>query len=493
MKLIKTEIMKTKIYTLLLLFLNLNIVVAQEFTCTENSILYQVKGTETSTSDQKFVKYNPSQANFEDINSSNPIMSGSVNAIGYNVLDNYIYGIDLRTSHLMRLDANGNKTLIRHTLPGLPKDTNYVTGDCDINGNLYVTNAELNVVYKINIQNEIAIPISFNQSSMCYDFCFNPTNELFYGITSTGVLREFNMATGLSNDDYGTPTPTDGITVKNHFYQTTKKYVYGAAYADSNGSMYFFNNQSGDLFKIDIDSSNNTATSKRIEATGITLASNDGASCPNSGGVDEGSDPMPNVVIIDGGTFNLEAINMPKLETVTCCPPLNESIIKENLKIESAPSGGLNANYTIKFAPTTSLKNQMQAYLDYSNSLDTSINSLNIKWQLRKVNGNTCEGSGTLLNEHTTTWNTGNNGNISGGNFWSGYSMEVGIWYKIRTSFSFNGNRFLQDCISDDVCIRLQIQNGNKILEMNVKGNVYTVKSTTNQSINKKNIIRKIN
>jgi len=158
------------------------------------------------------------------------------------------------------------------------------------------------------------------------------------------------------------------------------------------------------------------------------------------------------------------------------------------MTIKQNPSGGLNANYTVLFTPTQTLKNQMQSYLDYAHAMNPSINAIIINWRLGKVNGTTCEGLGTMVGgEKFTTWNANNNGNINGTNFWSGYPMEVGIWYKLHTGIFLNdGQKFFDDnCANNDICIRIQIQNGMKVLEVNSNGKVFKTTEALKSNVKK--------
>jgi len=181
-------------------------------------------------------------------------------------------------------------------------------------------------------------------------------------------------------------------------------------------------------------------------------------------------------------------ILVPQQTTTDCCPPWNEETIKQNMTIKQNPSGGLNANYTVLFTPTQTLKNQMQSYLDYAHAMNPSINAIIINWRLGKVNGTTCEGLGTMVGgEKFTTWNANNNGNINGTNFWSGYPMEVGIWYKLHTGIFLNdGQKFFDDnCANNDICIRIQIQNGMKVLEVNSNGKVFKTTEALKSNVKK--------
>lgn len=188
--------------------------------------------------------------------------------------------------------------------------------------------------------------------------------------------------------------------------------------------------------------------------------------------------------------FSDVAIPKPQETTSDCCPPWNEETIRDNMTIKQNLSGGLNANYTVWFTPTSTLKNQMQAYIDYAHAMNPAINAIIINWRLGKVSGDTCEGLGAEIGgQMFTTWDAGNNGNINGGNFWSGFPMEVGIWYKLHTGIYLNdGNEFFdKDCANNDICIRIQVQNGMKVLEVNSNGKIFkTAGKLKSRTINKK-------
>jgi len=198
---------------------------------------------------------------------------------------------------------------------------------------------------------------------------------------------------------------------------------------------------------------------------------NDLADIPNSSSHDD-------ISIVNSVSTDLADIPIltPQTPTADCCPPWNEEIIRKNMTIKTSPVGGLNANYTVLFAPTLELKTQMQTYLDYAHAMNPSINAIIINWRLGKINGDTCEGLGTeIVSEKFTTWNVNNNGIINGGNFWSSYPMEVGVWYKIRTGIYLNdGNKFFnKDCANNNICIRIEVKNGIKILEVNSNSSVF--------------------
>jgi len=203
-----------------------------------------------------------------------------------------------------------------------------------------------------------------------------------------------------------------------------------------------------------------------------------------TGGTTEPTDELIGEVILDFDDLVIPTIPQKN----DCCPPWNEEIIKKNMKIITDPNGGLNANYTVMFSPTQELKNQMQAYINYAHAMNSSINSIIVHWTLSKKSTQSCEGSGQIIEtEKFTTWTTGNNGAINGGNFWSGFPMEVGTWYKIHTGIYLNDGQefFDKDCANNDICVRIQVQNGMKTLELNINGKSYKKTSGTRASVKK--------
>ena len=116
------------------------------------------------------------------------------NAIGYNVLDNYIYGIDNGgVASLIRIDENGDITDL-----GVPPgfvDDGYNIGAMDESGNLYVVGSTdkqtLHVidvaavaVTTVPIVNALMDP----RSNLVADFSYNRRDGLLYGAWAFGIF-----------------------------------------------------------------------------------------------------------------------------------------------------------------------------------------------------------------------------------------------------------------------------------------------------------------
>lgn len=67
--------------------------------------------------------------------------AGLYNAIGYNIVDNNLYGYDTTTNQVVRISNGGAATLFA-TIPNLPGAI-YNVGDVDANGHLYLYSTKL--------------------------------------------------------------------------------------------------------------------------------------------------------------------------------------------------------------------------------------------------------------------------------------------------------------------------------------------------------------
>lgn len=239
--------------------------------CTHNSTFYQVLHGD------EFVSYDPTNLTYTTIYTN----SFEINAIGYNVQDGHIYGIRNNSNHLVKVGEDGifNDLGPVSGLPD-PGGNSYYIGDFDENGNLFVSNNFITDIYKIDILSIAATRIQLNPRSPMdlADFSYLPLTQLFYGLQSgTNNLISFDATTG-AVFNLGTLNPL--VSCSNG---------YGASFADKNGKLYFFCNGDGNLFEVD----QSVMTSNLLHATGISLNSNDGASCPFSNGLQPCDNSLP--------------------------------------------------------------------------------------------------------------------------------------------------------------------------------------------------------
>ena len=187
-----------------------------------------------------------------------------LNGVGYNPIDNFIYGMNTVDFHLYKVDANGN-VFDLGLVTGLPNAA-YLSGDIDDAGNYYVkSNGGTNtLLYKINVTTKIATPIILSTAITPVDIAYSKVDKLFYGVD--GATNKL-----FSLDISKTPAVVTliGLTVNGTaFGAMYTDGVTGAVYGNANvGNFYSFNKTTG------------LAT---LVSASVGTAGNDGAHCVNA-------------------------------------------------------------------------------------------------------------------------------------------------------------------------------------------------------------------
>lgn len=150
----------------------------------------------------------------------------------------------------------------------------------------------------------------------------------------------------------------------------------------------------------------------------------------------------------------------------SCCTPVNKDSIANALKF--VHGNGLTANYTLRFTPSNTFKQQMQAYINYVHWMSGgAINHVTINWHMRDCGAGPNPGScgGIINGNHFTEWQFGGNGNLSnnGGNFWPVGVMQVNRWYLIHTGTYLDNNQLndqfiSKKCANNDVYVKVSVQ-----------------------------------
>lgn len=202
--------------------------------------------------------------------------SNGYNAIGYSVLDNFIYGAS--TGSIVRLNSDQTVSFLA-PVPNLPVD-NYNTGDVNLNGWLYLYNSGRTRFYVVDVNpnsatflqlidpatglvqtSNFGVPIA---STFFADWAFNPVDGQLYGaISNSNVVARINPVTGVI-----TPLTTTGLP--------SGIVGYGASFFDSAGVFYVLNNSTGQVYRVTLTPS--TATAVNF-STAIPASANDGARC----------------------------------------------------------------------------------------------------------------------------------------------------------------------------------------------------------------------
>lgn len=178
-----------------------------------------------------------------------------------------------------------------------------------------------------------------------------------------------------------------------------------------------------------------------------------------------------------------------KPELSDCCPPLSDDSILPLFvpEFQGPATGPYRMKYRQGSSEATQLNNQMQAYINYLNSLDSSITSINLNIRVHDrgpIGGPVNPGNGPQpSSESFITWTAGQNGTPSngGGNFWNSYDLQPNQEYKIHVGIYLNDNKkfFSTDCSVRGAEFHWQVSgmraapggNGTAIGEFKVKRN----------------------
>lgn len=192
----------------------------------------------------------------------------SINAIGYNTIDNRLYGVQNKNPpRIIRIGSDGAIAAVKD-LPITPSGGGYNTGDVDYNGNFWVAYngrdwVEINLASNTIVASGTAtLPFSI------YDWSYVPNGGAFlYAISvdarGATFLMRFSLTTHVWSQvgtGYGTIYPSNGVV--------------GAIYASQDGFLYSSENSEGKIYKLSLDGKTSTFIS-----TGPRATSNDGAHC----------------------------------------------------------------------------------------------------------------------------------------------------------------------------------------------------------------------
>jgi hypothetical protein len=201
---------------------------------------------------------NPVTDTYTDIG---PTYSTTYNAMGYDVLDNYLYAMGTGTTnlgHLLRIASDGTVTDLG--LPaGLPA-ASYVSGDMDNQGHLLVQSSA-STWYSINVTTVTATAFTVTGSTGSGNDAVWIGGSLYFASSQT--LYAINLSTKTETSVAVTTLPSGGS--------------YGAAWSDYPSDLFLSNNNTGDIYQVS-DFTTSTPIATQV-ATGELTGNNDGAAC----------------------------------------------------------------------------------------------------------------------------------------------------------------------------------------------------------------------
>jgi uncharacterized repeat protein (TIGR01451 family) len=242
---------------------------------------YLSQGPTTST-----IKLNSVDLNTAAITSiSTAIIPKGVNAIGFNRLNGYLYGMQPGNNHVVQVDANGVGYDLG-AIAGVPTGNNFIVGDVDANGVLYIMINPGSTIYGIDVNPASPTYLTLLKtisltSTNILDFAFHPTNGKLYGvISSNSHVVEITLPSGSGTAtviDRGQPTVLGSAGASG----------YGAVYFANDGTLYAYRNgiagtTNGVIYKITgVESTNpGLPVAKILTSTATPISQNDGARCP---------------------------------------------------------------------------------------------------------------------------------------------------------------------------------------------------------------------
>ena len=204
-----------------------------------------------------------------------------VNAIGFNPLDNFIYGYDITVNQIVQVDADRNITYMGSPT-GLAAN-GYNTGCFDKNGFFYIMLNGAARFYTIDLRPgsssymRLVNPVnSYTVQTSNYGVAINngtmnvsdwdcDNNGFLYGIQPSGVMQRLNLANGnvISMTTTG-PSPNAS---------------FGAVAIDYDGYIYAIENNDGKVFRYTI---NGTVATGEYFSTTYFASQNDGCMCRNA-------------------------------------------------------------------------------------------------------------------------------------------------------------------------------------------------------------------
>lgn len=209
-----------------------------------------------------------------------------VNAIGYNILDDYLYGYDQTTRHIVRVDSDRELMQLAPNPTGLPSN-DFNVGSFDLNGHLFLMVNDTARFYTVDLKPnsptfmKLVDPTNgFTEQTSSFgtplsttlnisDWAFSPIDGFLYGVRSvgnTGQVMQVNPLTG---------TVTALTTTLGVLDPTGRSW--GAVAMDATGVLFAIYNGDGGVFRFTI--SGNTAVGVRISTT-FPTSFNDAAMCP---------------------------------------------------------------------------------------------------------------------------------------------------------------------------------------------------------------------
>ena len=186
--------------------------------------------------------------------------ANNLNPLGYNVEDDFIYGIRFGTTDLIRIGQNGGREVVGR-IQGI--NVGLLAGDFDVMGNYYLLDNEAQRLQRVDIDATLLVAATIQLSETIPalgDISYHPTEELLYGVSETSDVVSINPITGDINSFNIATLPTGTVA---------------STWMTSKGEFIVSYNVSQEIYQIDLT----TQTATLIGNTGDSALNADGANC----------------------------------------------------------------------------------------------------------------------------------------------------------------------------------------------------------------------
>ncbi len=262
------------------------------FAC--SNLAYQVSGPNTGNS--ILYSYNVSTGARTLLGA----LPARINSIGYNTLDNYIWGINVLTNQVVKIGANA--ALTTYSIPNLPAPAvseYYNVGEVFGDGYLFVYSRLATRYYVVDINPaRTSTYLQLVDPTASYILDTAPFGNTFTGVTSLDISDiVYNASNGLLHGIIDAQSATNAYrrltidpvtqqvtitptTIAGGGIQNNEQVAFGSIFIDQTpNAFYVFANTLGGFYRVDMTT--NAATLISTASTG-GANNNDGASCPNA-------------------------------------------------------------------------------------------------------------------------------------------------------------------------------------------------------------------
>jgi uncharacterized repeat protein (TIGR01451 family) len=201
-------------------------------------------------------------------------ITDSVNGVGYNTLDNFVYGWDHNTGQLVRVAGDGTLTQlgVPAGMSGADAASGFNTGGFDGSGHLWLLDGGTGAWYEIDLvpgsatyghvlaSGMVAAPATVAHLPQDWAYINGGLYAMVPAASGPAHLVEFSLSTHLFTDlgaVVGVPSGS-----------------YGAAYASPGGYLWVSDNTTGNIYRVTVASGTGIAAS-----AGPSSVNNDGARC----------------------------------------------------------------------------------------------------------------------------------------------------------------------------------------------------------------------